>query len=178
MKTAFNYLKNFAFITFCLLMPLFAYAQVGDEQPVKKELDPRVKTLLDELNWKYTTKDNGNTELVFKVDSNRTQAIYFGTRTHKLGDFEIRDIWSYVLEVDGDLPQEIANELLVHNETVKLGAWSIYKANGKSKVIFTVKVSANLSKAEQLKTAINALYQTADEMEKKLEELSGETDKY
>lgn len=178
MKTALKNLKNLAFMAFCLFMPLFSYAQVGDDQPIKKELDPRVKTLLDELNWKYTTKDNGNTELVFKVDSSRTQAVYFGTRTHKLGDFEVRDIWSYALEVEGDLSQEVANELLAHNETVKLGAWSIYKSNGKTKVIFTVKVSANLSKAEQLKTAINALYQTTDEMEKKLESLSGETDKY
>ncbi len=178
MKTALKNLKNLAFIALCLLMPLFVNAQVGDE-PAKKELDPRVKSLLDELGWKYTTKDNGNTELVFKVDSNRTQAVYFGTRTHKLGDFEIRDIWSYALEVDDDLPQDVANELLANNETVKLGAWSIFKSEGgKTKVIFTVKVSANLSKAEQLKTAVNALFQTADEMERKLEQLSGETDKY
>jgi hypothetical protein len=59
-----------------------------------------------------------------------------------------------------------------------LGAWSIYKSNGKTKVIFTVKISANITKAEQMKTALNALYQTADEMERKLEELSGENDKY
>jgi hypothetical protein len=178
MKTALKNLNHLAFIAFFLFIPLFSYAQVGDDQPVKKELDPRVKVLLEELNWKYTVKDNGNTELVFKTDSNRTQAVYFGTRTHKLGDFEIRDIWSYALEMEGDLPQEVANELLAHNETVKLGAWSIFKSGGKTKVVFTVKVSANLTKAEQLKTAVNALFQTADEMEKKLEELSGETDKY
>lgn len=177
MKTSF---KNIFVVLACIFAPLSLFAQVGDEdtKKEKKELDPRVKTLLDELEWKYTTKENGNTELVFKVDSVRTQAIYFGTRTHKLGDFEIRDVWSYAYETEGDLPLEVASQLLEHNETVKLGAWSIYKSNGKTKVIFTVKISANITKAEQMKTALNALYQTADEMERKLEELSGENDKY
>ncbi|MBI4541478.1 MAG: hypothetical protein HY705_00420 [Gemmatimonadetes bacterium] len=146
-------------------------------QDVKSGGDPRVRKLLDQLEFKYEVDEDGDYSLVFDVGSSakkRTQLAYVGSKTEQFGDFEIREVWSPAFLVEGPIAQDLANRLLVESGNHKLGAWqTLALEDGRHVVIYVVKLF-ELDDPEMLRLALNAALEAADEME---ESITGE-DKY
>ena len=93
--------------------------------------------------------------------------MFVNSQTEKFGEFEIREIWSVGYVSETPFSTAIANRLLAHNELTKLGAWQTKKLSGKYVAAFSAKVSATMS-PEQLRSALTAVYRSADEIEKEL----------
>ena len=146
-------------------------AQIGAE--ALPEHDERIRRILDAEEMKYTIDKDGDFKMVFRVDDDRTQAVWIRSNTQEYEQFEIREIFSFGYQQEGPLPEAIANLLLEKNWTYKLGAWC---RSGNS-AIFVVRIAAN-SDAKALLTALKMVVRVTDRMEKELEEYSGETDKH
>lgn len=148
----------------CLVLPLAAFAQKGGATKVKS--DPRVATALAAADLKFETDGDGDYRMVIRVDDERTQLVYVNTRTETYSGLEIREVWAIGGQTAGDFSADIANRLLEDNHLRKIGAWAIRTLNSKPTAVFVAKIPAVVS-AEELKTTIQAVIATADEIEKK-----------
>lgn len=144
-----------------------AQAQVGK----KKTGDKRVAAALDQAELKYEVTDRGDFKLLYELDDDRTQVVIIGSKTEKLGDLEIREVWSIAQQSDGEFDGETANALLVDNGNRKVGAWqvAVEEETDQHTAIFSAQVDAAADSAA-LAQVIVAVVQTADEMENELTE--------
>ena len=146
--------------------PAAEAASAGDHSP-----DPRVKRLLDKLDYKYEVDEDGDYKLVFDLDDNeedqkkgRSQLVYVRSPVFDYGSHEVREVWAPAYKAKGDeFPVKVANRLLEASQESKLGGWA---KQGKY-AVFVIKVATNAS-AKQLDDAINAAIQSADQMEAEL----------
>lgn len=133
--------------------------------------DPRVKRLLDKLDYKYEVDEDGDYKLVFDLDDDeedqkkgRSQLVYVRSPVFDYGSHEVREVWAPAYKAKGDeFPAKVANRLLEASQESKLGGWA---KQGKY-AVFVVKVATDAS-AKELDDAINAAIQSADEMEAEL----------
>lgn len=130
--------------------------------------DPRVKAWLDQAAIKYELGDQSRFQMVFQVAGNRTQAVFVNSATEEYGVLEIREIWSVatVAGREGFRPETL-KAMLTETQTKKLGAWSVLTRPEGEAAVFSVKLPAEAS-ADQLKSAVQAVLETADEFERKL----------
>ena len=144
-----------------------AEAQVGR----KKAGDKRVAAALDKAGLKYEMTESGDFKLLYELDDDRTQVVIIGSKTEKLGDLEIREVWSIAQQSDGEFDGETANALLVDNGNRKVGAWqvAVEEETDQHTAIFSAQVDA-AAEADALAQVIVAVVQTADEMENELTE--------
>lgn len=154
-----------------LLTPHGALSQLGSTTQSDKA-DKRIKRVLDQAKLKYEVDQDGDFKLTYELENKRTQLVFINSHTEKYGEFEIREIWSVGYESSAPFSAAVANRLLFHNETMKLGAWQTKRLNNKYVAVFAAKVSAEMS-SEQLEAVLAAIYATADEIEK---ELTGKDD--
>ena len=132
----------------------------------KSKGDPRVRTLLTELKLKYQEMPNGDFRLVMGVANDRTHMVIVESTTNRLGIFEIRDIWALGLKSQRMPDADVLARLLTDSARRKVGGWEIHEQEGGVCVaIFNVKSSADCD-AEALKTLIEVVAQSADEVEK------------
>ena len=68
---------------------------------------------------------------------------------------------------EDSLPQEVALALLEDNYDKKIGAWNIQRVENQYVAVFAAKISALMS-ADQMKSIILIVVESADELEKKL----------
>jgi len=141
--------------------------------------DDRVRYLLEQLELSYQMDDNGDFVIAFgiKEDSEeeetepRSQIAIISSDTHFIGEFEVRHIYSIGYEAMGELPQNVANALLIMNDNVKLGAWKAIHVNkeGQDGIVaaFQAQVAADTD-SQSLFTALMAVCATADDVENKL----------
>jgi hypothetical protein len=139
------------------------FAQVG----AKKPHDNRVKQVLEEAELKYEIDKDGDFKTGNKFDNGRTQLAWVLSNTNKLGNLEIREIWSIGYASESRIPDRILRKLLEQNRKVKLGAWQIRKMGDQEVAVFSAQVAADADK-ETLLLALQAVTSTADEMEKEL----------
>lgn len=157
-------------IIFIFLLAMAAAAQTAKPAP-----DPRVKSALDSIGYKYTLNDSNDykltpiqTEQVGTVW--RSQLVYVNSNTEKYGSLEIREVLSPVFLTDDPLQADIANRLLIDNNRVKLGAFRTVLINsgvnkGKCLVMFAAQIPANAD-AESLRLTIKSVILIADRTEK------------
>ena len=171
MRTSFSGRGTILLVWLWASLGQIAVAQIGSE-PLPDH-DVRIKRILDAEEINYKIDKDGDFKMVFKVDEERTQAIWVRSRTNTYDQFEIREIFSFGYQNDGPFPEEIANTLLERNWTYKLGAW------GRSGpyAVFVVRIAAD-SDAKALLTAIKMVVRVTDKMEKELEQYTGENDKH
>lgn len=152
-----------------LVIATMVPAQVG-EAAKKKTPDPRVRKLLDEADMTYKVDEDGDYRLVFGFEDDRTQLVFIFSNTEKLGDMEIREIWSvgYLAEDEEEgMTLKIAKDLLRENSRVKLGAWELGRFSGKEAGIFTAKIAAE-TRLKSLLITLRAVAVTADKKEEEL----------
>lgn len=129
--------------------------------------DPRVKTVLDSLKYKYTVTASKVYELTFDLKEKRSQMIHINTTTQKFSKLEIREVTSIAYKVKGKLAPDQALRLLADNDNRKWGGWRLVENEGFTYVLYAVQLPAD-SNAETLDNAIDAVMYTADDMEKEI----------
>ena len=63
--------------------------------------DPRVKRMLDALELKYSSDDDGDFQVVVEFEDGRSQLAYINSDTQFMNDFEIRELWSVAYISEG-----------------------------------------------------------------------------
>ena len=133
-----------------------------------KKGDDRVRRLLDQLDLKYSIDSDGDFRVSFALPDDRSQTVFIRSNTSRLGNLEIREVFSVAYESQGPLPAEVANALLVVNAHAKLGAWSLLRATEeRCYAAFTARIAADTD-IDALMTTIRAVLETADDVEMKL----------
>ena len=122
--------------------------------------DPRVEKALNALGLIYEAEPNGDYALIYDVDGERTHAVWVRPTTARYGDLEVREVFATAHEYEGEVPAEVAHELLRLNATYITGSWCVEG----SRVLFISRIDADASDAE-LESAIDAVLTTADAME-------------
>ena len=131
--------------------------------------DAIVKAQLERKETPYEIDSDGDFAILVRIDDDRTQQVWVRSVVEKTDHQAVREIWSRAYQADGDaFPARIANELLEHSNTLKLGGWV---KNGDS-AMMVVKIPADAS-ADVLDEAIDLAAVTADKMEL---ELTGKDD--
>ena len=135
-----------------------------------KQGDSRVQALLNELEMKYDIDSDGDFRVGFQLEDGRTQLAFIRSETTQFGKFDIREIFAVAHISDGPLDADLANALLIYNAHIKLGSWRVQRQDDdKCVVAFAVQIAANAD-AKSLYTAINLVINTADDVERKLDE--------
>lgn len=148
-------------ILFALVIP--CSAQVG----AKNAGDKRIKALLDEAELKFTLDDDGDFRLHNEVADGRSQLIWILSNTSDLRGLEIREVWSIGYKSGQPFNAKIANQLLEQNCQTKIGAWQMRKMGEDYVAVFSAQIAADTD-VDTLTTVIDAVAQTADNMEAEL----------
>lgn len=157
------------------LLPFSALAQLSDvdarteaeseaESEPSHEPDPLVAKMLDAKKTPYKIDEDGDYRILVNVEDGRSQVVWVRSIVHETDFQKIREIWTYGLRSEERrIPVHIANQLLSHSFSLKLGAW----VRDGGDAIFVIKLDANAD-ADTLDEAIDLAAYTGDEMEQKL----------
>lgn len=123
--------------------------------------DATIGEQLDALGYRYNVDKDGDYQLTFELDGERSQLVYVLSSVESFGAHRIREIWAPAYRAPGALiPAEVANRLLEDSQTSKLGSW----VKQGDMAVFVVKIPADASQ-QQLDDAIDAATRSADQME-------------
>ncbi len=143
---------------FCSILSLGSFLRAQDS---------RVEKALKKEGLKYELTESGRYKLVYETDGGRTQMVFVDSKTQRLGNYEVREIWSPVYVETRTIPDRSALQLLEANSGYKVGAWEITSSDGQYMVSFSVKVPADLDSGA-LSSVLSATASTADGVEEKL----------
>jgi hypothetical protein len=129
--------------------------------------DARMKAALDAGGFKYEVDSDGDFRISVSMGDGRKQIAFISSKTDKIQSLEITEIFSAAYAVEGVLPGDVSNKLLLASRTRTLGAWEVVKSGTKQLVVFSTKVQSNIS-PEDLKISILYTMVSADQMEKEL----------
>ncbi|AMJ56667.1 MULTISPECIES: hypothetical protein [Stenotrophomonas] len=125
------------------------------------EADPAVGRVLDTLKYKYEVDSDGDYQLVFEMEDDRTQLVFVRSNVETYGSHKVREIWSPGYKSSSpQFPALVANRLLEDSNDSKLGGW----VKQGDVAMFVVKVDANAS-SEIISDAIDAAAKSADAIE-------------
>jgi len=132
--------------------------------------DDSVRSRLDLSGYKYEVDKDGDYKLVINYTAEkRTQLVWISGSTESYGAFNVREIYSPAGRVKADgIDGTKALDLMLRSGKTKLGDWEI-RGDG---LYYVIKVPEPFT-ADQLKSAIKLVAETADNMEI---ELSGTRD--
>jgi hypothetical protein len=159
-------LKPLSIATVATLSLVFGYLQPADAGAP----DSRVKSALDKAGLKYEMTAEGDFKVLIRFDDTRTQIVLINSNTEKLKEtnMEIREVYSVAYQTSGNLPVEVANQLMKDSQKRKIGSWESISINsGTSMAVFNAKISAEIS-GENLERVIRLVGIRADVMEKEL----------
>src|SRR4051794_2017010 len=117
-------------LVICLLFFAPAsFSQIGSGTS-KTAADPRVKAALDQLGYKYELNSDNDYKLVpiettqvgTTADGKpkwRSNLVYVNSNVEKYGRLEIREVLAPAFLLDGPVSAELANRLLLENNSVK-----------------------------------------------------------
>jgi hypothetical protein len=138
----------------------------AESQPATKTPDPRVEAALEQTRLAYGL-DNGDFVLEFQVGEARSQRVWVASDTAKVGNLEVRDVWSVASRGQGSVPEDLAVYLLKENARMILGAWQVNQGQGEYLVVFLAPVSAEADPAT-LQGVIEVVMYSSDRIEKAL----------
>lgn len=153
-------MRSAVLLPLLLLLPAALDAQVGRSDP---RPDPRVAAALKSIGVDSEVDPDGDYKLTLKVDdeSERTQIVYVISSTERYGNLEIREIWAPAFKTGGRLDDDVAREMLVANERMKLGAWRLYGDDDDQMAVYAVQIDADAN-AEAMRSALQIVVQVAD----------------
>lgn len=141
--------------------------QVQAEEPaVPAVLDPRVVGALEGAGLTYGV-DAGDFRLEFDFDATRSQVVWVASKTWKVEDYEIRDVWSVAARGQGKVPTELASRLLTENARMVLGAWQVNQGADEYLVVFSASLPATAD-ADTLREVIEVVALSTDRIEREL----------
>jgi hypothetical protein len=137
------------------------------QAPAAGAADGRVARQLTDAGLTYVVDEEGDYRLKFALDDGRSQIAWVASGTSKLGDVEVRDVWSIAGHGTGELPQEMANGLLQANAQQTIGAWQVQRSGAEYLVVFSAPIDVRAD-ARTVALALDAVMKTADAMEQAL----------
>jgi hypothetical protein len=135
-------------------------------ETAEKTPDPRLEAVLEETKLEYGL-DNGDFVLEFQVGEARSQRVWVASDTARVGNLEVRDVWSVASRGQGSVPAELATFLLKENARMILGAWQVNQGQDEYLVVFLAPVSAEADPAT-LRGVIEVVMFSTDRIEKEL----------
>lgn len=130
----------------------------------KSLTDGRVATLLNELGIDFDTDADGDFQVMLEIMNGRYQQLVIKSETKRLGELEIRKLYSVGYQSRKPLTQKVANLLLGINQSSTVGAWQLMESEGEYFAAYNAHLSANVD-ASTLLTVITAVAQSADSIE-------------
>lgn len=149
----------------CLLIALTAAGgAMAATSANADKADKAIARQLEKLEYTYEVDQDGDYQMVFDVEGDRTQIVYVRSAVEDFGSHKIREIWSpgYVSKTK-QFPVTVANRLLEDSQDSKLGGW----VKQDMTAMFVVKVDSDAS-ADKLSDAIDMAIRSADAMELEL----------
>ncbi|KAA2286030.1 hypothetical protein [Arenimonas fontis] len=142
-----------------LLVPALAFCLAGPA--LAAEADRGVQAKLDAKGTPYTIDDDGDFQIVVRIDDERTQLVWVRSVVEETNHQRVREIWSpgYQSQIDS-FPASVANRLLEDSHARKLGGW-VKQGNT---AVYVIKIDADAS-ADVLDESIDAAASIADELE-------------
>jgi hypothetical protein len=137
------------------------------QAPAAGTADGRVARQLTDAGLSYVIDDEADYRLKYSLDDGRSQIAWVSSGTSKLGDFEVRDLWSIAYRGTGQVPPEMANGLLQANARQTIGAWQVQRSGEEYLVVFSAPLGVNAD-THTLTLALDAVMKTADAMEQAL----------
>lgn len=138
----------------------------AEEPPAAASVDPRVEATLKAAGLAYSL-DQGDFRLNYDLDGGRSQRVWVASRTARIDQFELRDVWSVAARGQGEVPADLARMLLGENVRMILGAWQVNQSQDEYLVVFTAQIDASAG-AATLQEVIEAVMLSADRIEKRL----------
>lgn len=155
-------MKKYVFVLFLAVWGGFSISITSAQNNV----DTRITSNLNKLNFKYDVKDDGTFQFTMPV-GNRTQMVFIHSKTSSYGQLEIREVYSVIYQ-SSKKPDEIKlNRLLIDNGQKKLGAWELIFEDNTYFIVFTAKIPAQLNDSD-LKSTIDIVATSSDAMEQTL----------
>jgi len=156
----------------CLIRCCFIYTANNDTPPTenkamlghKIQADSRVSQLLEELDIEYQTDEDGDFQVDFQHGEQRSQTVFISSSTDRIGDLDIRRVYSIGYMSKVPLSQKIANLLLGINHSSRLGAWQVMNSKDDYYAAYNVQIAASTD-ADTLFTVLKAVVESADSIE-------------
>ncbi len=130
----------------------------------KSLTDGRVAALLKELDIDYETDADGDFQVMLEIMNGRYQQLVIKSETKRLGELEIRKLYSVGYQSRKPLSQKVANLLLGINQSSTVGAWQLMESGGEYFAAYNAHLSADVD-APTLQTVLTAVAQSADSIE-------------
>ena len=156
--------NGFAIAAVLMMASAAIAATAGDATP--SDGDPRVAATLKAAGLAYTL-DDGDFRLDYDVDAGRSQRVWVASKTARIDQLEIRDVWSVAARGKGEVPADLARMLLKENVRMILGSWQVNQSEDEHLVVFLAPVAA-AADAATLQEVIEVVMFSADRIEKQL----------
>jgi hypothetical protein len=155
-------------VTFgALLLAVLASATPALADTPGNRPDSRVEKLLQDAALSYSVDDDGDFRLTYDLADGRSQLVWVASRTSRLQTLEVRDVWSVAYRSVGQVPPDVARQLLLDNAAQTLGAWQVQRSGDEYLIVFSAQVAADTSMATLVET-IDAVIRVADGLERQL----------
>ncbi|MBE5314274.1 MAG: hypothetical protein H4O13_02610 [Xanthomonadales bacterium] len=130
------------------------------------QVDARLSSVLDATDVRYTALESGDLEVLAALPDGRRQRVILRSSTHAYRREEWREVYSiaHELPTDSTPPPALLERLLVDNDTLVLGAWSV----ARGRVALVTRLPARSSPLRVVE-AIDFVAEVADALERELE---------
>lgn len=126
----------------------------------------KIHSIASRANLKVMIQNDNFVSCGFGLGEGRSQTVHLAPAGELAGKEVVR-ISTPVRELPGDLPQNIANELLRLNTQFKIGSFGIMQGGDKRILMFTHNMLLDELEPQEFAVVVATLAHTGDEFEKK-----------
>lgn len=133
-----------------------------------KNFAQKIRTIAEKAGMRILEEDAGDVVAVgFRFSDGRTQLAFLAP-VGELKGTTVVDIWSRVMDVNGDLDQRLANRLLRENGSRKAGYWGIEKVAGVERLGCHHAMVLETLDPDEFKVMVTTVAKSADQLEEEL----------
>jgi hypothetical protein len=161
-------MKNLSISIAILFVVCFLNVQTTAAQKKSATLgDARVTNALNQTKTPFTVDNDGTYQVIYELPNKRRQKIYISPEPVKIGNVELRLIFSYTFFSEKPPTAELANQLLEKNME-QISFWAVHKLDdGKYTIVNMIYIPADLD-GKKLDVVMTKIAFAADEMEERL----------
>ncbi len=126
-----------------------------------------IADLLDQSGIKYEINERGNFVVLRGFQDERTQLVFIYGKAWDYQGVQVRELFSPAFRLEGELPADLANQLLTRSQETSVGGWQVIESGGERIVAYAIKVVDRMT-AEELRTWIDCVASEADDLEEKV----------
>ncbi|GAB4135955.1 MAG: serine protease [Planctomycetaceae bacterium] len=141
-----------------------------------KTMDPLVQKIVDDLKLQYTLSILGNVRVMQKLKNGKIKSIFISNSRRKVGNLEVRDIYTTAYIYPQSVPQDVSNMLLEQSGRSTIAAWSIRSVNKKKYIVYSAKIAANAD-SQSVKQLLETMAASADSMATRIKKMDDDRKK-